>query len=362
MITAGFIGLGLIGGSIAKAFKKNCPGIHITAYNRSPEPLARAVSDGIVDTPVHEVGSEFGDCDIIFLCTPVEHNLTYLSLLKNIIKPGCIITDVGSVKGYIHRMIHDLGMEECFIGGHPMAGSEKTGYQASSDILLENAYYAITPTPLTSDRNLSLYTELVRLTGAIPIITDPDKHDFAVAGISHVPHLIASSLVNLVQDNDTDDQLMRMLAAGGFKDMTRIASSSSDMWSQICATNPDAIVKLLDIYISSLTDIRNEVADGNRTAIADMFIRSKEYRDSINVGARGPMLPRNVIYCSIEDREGALSEITSLLSDNRINIQNIEIVHNREFMDGVLMIEFYDKNAMNAASALLLANNYTLHK
>ena len=93
-----------------------------------------------------------------------------------------------------------------------------------------------------------------------------------------------------------------------------------------------------------------------------MFIRSKEYRDSINVGARGPMLPRNVIYCSIEDREGALSEITSLLSDNRINIQNIEIVHNREFMDGVLMIEFYDKNAMNAASALLLAKNYTLHK
>ena len=155
---------------------------------------------------------------------------------------------------------------------------------------------------------------------------------------------------------------MRMLAAGGFKDLTRIASSSSDMWSQICATNPDAIVKLLDLYIRSLTDIRNEVSAGNRNAIADMFIRSKEYRDSINVGARGPMLSRNVIYCSIEDREGAISEITSLLSDNRINIQNIEIVHNREFVDGVLMIEFYDKNAMNAASALLLANNYTLHK
>ena len=207
-----------------------------------------------------------------------------------------------------------------------------------------------------------MYTELVRLTGAIPIITDPDKHDFAVAGISHVPHLIASSLVNLVRDNDTDDQLMRMLAAGGFKDMTRIASSSSDMWSQICATNPDAIVKLLDIYISSLTDIRNEVADGNRTAIADMFIRSKEYRDSINVGARGPMLPRNVIYCSIEDREGALSEITSLLSDNRINIQNIEIVHNREFEDAVLLVEFYDAESKIRAAEELRRYRYTVYE
>ena len=110
-----------------------------------------------------------------------------------------------------------------------MAGSEKTGYSASTDILLQNAYYAITRTDYNTDKDVAKLTELVRMTGAIPIITDPVTHDYAVAGISHVPHLIASSLVNLVKDNDTDANLMKTLAAGGFKDITRIASSSADI-------------------------------------------------------------------------------------------------------------------------------------
>ena len=362
MITAGFIGLGLIGGSLARAFKKADPSIYIIAYNRSHASLDAAVADKVVDKGTYEVDDTFKACDIIFLCTPVEHNSTYLSILKDIISPGCIITDVGSVKGFIHDTVKELDMEDCFIGGHPMAGSEKTGYSASSDVLLENAYYAITPTPKTSDASLQFYLDLVKMTGAIPIVTAPDKHDYAVAGISHIPHLIASGLVNLVKDNDTDDELMRMLAAGGFKDITRIASSSADMWSQICVTNTEQIVKLLDCYINSLTEIRNSVASGDRQAIFDMFVSSKEYRDSINVGARGPMLPHNVLYCSIEDKEGAISSITSLLSDNNINIRNIEIIHNREYQDGVLMVDFYDDKALNSAGDILAVHGYTIHR
>lgn len=362
MITVGFIGLGLIGGSIAKALKKSSDDIYIVAYNRSPAPLKKAREDGVVDLAVSTVGSDFASCDLIFLCTPVEHNSTYLSMLRSIIKSGAIITDVGSVKGHIHRVVSELSMDDCFIGGHPMAGSEKTGYEAATDVLLENAYYAITPTSQTKPEALDFYVDIVKRTGAIPIVTEADKHDYAVAGISHVPHLIASSLVNLVQDNDTDDELMRLLAAGGFKDITRIASSSADMWSQISRANSKQISILLDRYIQSLTEVKVAVDNMDGEAITEMFLRSKEYRDSINVRKGVSLYKAHTFYCDIEDREGAISGITLLLSDNGINLKNIEIIHNREYREGVMLVEFYDEAAYNAAYKILTDNNYTIHK
>lgn len=361
MIHVGFIGLGLIGGSIAKALKKADPSIHTMAYNRSPAPLADAAADGVIDNPVHIIGEAFSACDIVFLCTPVEHNSAYLALLKDIIRPDGIITDVGSVKGHIHHTVKKLDMESCFIGGHPMAGSEKTGYAASSDTLLQNAYYAVTPTPLTSKKALDFYLSLVRMTGAVPIVTEPDKHDFAVAGISHVPHLIASGLVNTVRENDTDG-LMKMLAAGGFKDITRIASSSADMWSQICMTNSEQISLLLGRYIDQLAAIKAYVDGSDRDAIAEMFVQSKEYRDSINIRAFGPLPQSHVLYCDIEDKEGALSDITGLLSADGISIKNIEIIHNREYRDGVLLVDFYDGAGCERALRILSENSYTVHQ
>ena len=362
MITVGFIGLGLIGGSIARALKNKCGKYRTIAYNRSHEPLDTAVAEKIIDEGTYEVDNTFAQCDIIFLCTPVEHNSTYLAKLKDIISDNCIITDVGSVKGYIYNTVKELHMEKCFIGGHPMAGSEKTGYAASTDTLLENAYFAITPTSESSQASIDMYKELVTDTGAIPVIVDPYIHDFAVAGISHVPHLIASSLVNLVADNDTPDELMRMLAAGGFKDITRIASSSADMWSQICVTNEAAISKLLAKYIESLRQIKEYVDNKDRDAIADMFVRSKEYRDSINLREKGLILENHSLLVNIVDKEGSLNEITSILSDNKISIKNIEIIHNREYRDGVLMIDFYDKTASELANNILNDNGYTITK
>lgn len=362
MINVGFIGLGLIGGSIAKALKKSDSPFYITAYNRSPEPLVEAVADGVVDRAAHEIDNAFCGCDIIFLCTPVEHNSTYLSLLKGIIKKGCIITDVGSVKGYIHETVRALGMEDCFIGGHPMAGSEKTGYFAATDTMLENAYYIITPTPLTPKESLDFYIGIVRKTGAVPIVAEPDRHDYAVAGISHVPHLIASGLVNTVRENDTDDCLMKMLAAGGFKDITRIASSSADMWSQICMTNSVQISLLLGKYIDYLSKVKEQIDSSDRTAITEMFVQSKEYRDSISIRNSGPIPQSHAIYCDIEDKEGALSDITGLLFAGGINIKNIEIIHNREYRDGVLLIDFYDKDSSSRAFKILSENGRSVHK
>lgn len=362
MINVGFIGLGLIGGSIAKALKKSGSPFYITAYNRSPGPLDEAVSDGVVDRAAYEIDGAFYDCDIIFLCTPVEHNSAYLSLLKGKIKKGCIITDVGSVKGYIHETVRALDMEDCFIGGHPMAGSEKTGYSAATDTMLENAYYAVTPTPLTTKESLDFYISIVRKTGAVPVVTEPDKHDYAVAGISHVPHLIASGLVNTVRENDTDDRLMKTLAAGGFKDITRIASSSADMWSQICVTNSVQISLLLGKYIDYLSKVKEQIDSNDRSSIAEMFVQSKEYRDSISIRNSGPLPQSHAVYCDIEDKEGALSDITGLLFAGGINIKNIEIIHNREYRDGVLLIDFYDSGSSTRAFKILSENGHSVHK
>lgn len=361
-ITVGFIGLGLIGGSIAKSLKKADSSIYIIAYNRSKEPLMQALSEGVIDESVFDVNDSFNKCDIIFLCTPVEYNSFYLSKVASVIKDGCIITDVGSVKGYIHTTVKELGLEHCFIGGHPMAGSEKTGYAASNSLLLENAYYPVTPTTMTTDEALNLYIKLIRLTGAIPIVLDPQTHDYAVAGISHVPHLIASSLVNLIKNNDTSDELMKSLAAGGFKDITRIASSSPEVWSQICMANPVQISLFLDKYISELTKIKGFIDSQNRDAISDMFADSREYRNSINITTKGPVLSNYELYCEIEDKEGALNSITHLLSVNHINIKNIEIIHNREYRDGALRVVFYDEHSYTGAYEKLQESGYKIYR
>ena len=191
----GFIGLGLIGGSIAKAIKQFHKNTTIIAYNRSEKSRTLALKDNVADIVTDKIDEIFSDCDYIFLCTPVEQNINYLTVLKDIISPKCIITDVGSVKQNIHFAIDKLGLSDNFIGGHPMAGSEKTGYENSSSRLLENAYYIITPTASVKQERIDELYALVKSLGSIPIILDYKEHDYAVAAISHVPHLFVLSEV-----------------------------------------------------------------------------------------------------------------------------------------------------------------------
>ena len=208
-ITFGFVGIGLIGGSVAKALRRVYPSCKIIVYNRSAEPRVMAINDGTANVAVPQVDETFNECDYIFLCTPVEKNVEYLKILKDIIKDDCIITDVGSVKGNIHRAVKELGLEKNFIGGHPMAGSEKTSYTYANDRLVENAYYAITPTDAVSKERVEEFTEIVQGIGAIPINISYEEHDKVVATISHLPHLIAASLVNLVKHNDSKNEYMK---------------------------------------------------------------------------------------------------------------------------------------------------------
>jgi len=251
-------------------------------------------------------------------------------------------------------------MESWFVGGHPMAGSEKTGYENSTDHLLENAYYIITPTAQTTKEQTNRLVHIAEMIGSIPIVLDYHEHDFVTAAISHLPHIVASSLVNLVKDSDNQQGLMKRLAAGGFKDITRIASSSPEMWEQICMTNHKNLSLILERYIASLNLILGELNKKNGSYINQLFETSRDYRNSFSEKATGPIAPEYSFTVDMADEVGAISTLSVILAAKGISIRNIGINHNREHGEGTLRIAFYDKETMDQAWKQLERYHYEL--
>lgn len=356
--TCTFIGLGLIGGSIAKAMRKNYPECKLYAYNRHPENIRAALEDNTLNAISEDLTKYISQSDIIFLCAPVVTNIANLKTIKPYLNKETLITDVGSVKGNIHEAVKELNLEGQFIGGHPMCGSEKTGYINAKENLLENSYYILTPTESVNPDWTESYYKLVKTLSGIPIVTDYKKHDYSTAAISHVPHLIAGELVRLVKDNDSDDEFMKMIAAGGFKDITRIASSSPEMWQSICESNTDNICDLMDKYIFNLTTINNALKNKDYDKVGQLFESVGPYRKSINDLSNSSIQKIFQLYVDIPDKYGAIAEVSTILAKNEINIKNIGISHNRENQDGCLYIEFDNEESMNKAKSFLLKSSY----
>ena len=360
-LTCGFIGLGLIGGSIARALRQFYPDTAIIAYDVNKESLSLAKKEGVVDIVSEEINEAFLPCDYLFLCAPVQRNDDNLSAVGKVLSASCVLTDVGSVKSGIHEAVRLAGLENRFIGGHPMAGSERTGFVNSKASLLENAYYILTPSPLVPPERIEAFRALVAGLGAIPLVLDCRQNDYVTAAISHLPHVAAASLVNLIRQSDSPDGLMRMVAAGGFKDITRIASSSSVMWQQICLANRDNISALLSRYIQTLTEFKDAVDRSDADELYRLFDSARTYRDSFADLSSGPIKRSFRVNVDIADRAGSLAHIVTLLANRQLNIKNISISHNRESEDGVLRIEFYQESSLKEGAGLLAEAGYTVH-
>lgn len=356
----GFIGLGLIGGSIARAIREKYPACMITAYDVNAASVETAKTDGVVNICAYEIDRVFSACDLIFLCAPVSCNDDNLLLLRNHIGKDTLLTDVGSVKNDIHEHISAAKLDEQFIGGHPMAGSERTGYRNSKAMLLENAYYILTPTKNTPQEKTDFMENLVRSLGAIPLILSADEHDYVTAGISHLPHVISASLVNLVKDKDNADGIMKLIAAGGFKDITRISSSSPVMWEHICMTNRANILSLLDSFTESLQEIKGRIVAQDAQGTHDFFESARSYRESFTDASGGPIKKSHVFYVDIPDEPGALATIVTLLAFQQINLKNIGITHNREVAEGSLLIEVWEETDIARAKDVLSAKGYVV--
>ncbi len=360
-LTFGFFGLGLIGGSIARAVRNTYPGSRIIACDPDRTSLAEAYHDGVADTITDAPGPVFSGCDLLFLCAPVEYNAANLLAVQPYLGPDTILTDVGSVKTDIRDHVREAGLSSQFIGGHPMTGSERIGYRNSRASLLENAYYILTPEPSFPAERTAWMESFVRSLGALPLVLEAERHDMATAAVSHIPHILSASLVRLVRDSDGQDGLLRTIAAGGFKDITRISSSSPVMWEQICLTNTVNIHTLLTALRDSLDRFDELLLSRDGAALRNWFNEAREYRESFPDLASGPLARTYVIHADIDDRPGVIAGIVQILAGAGINIKNIGITHNREYQEGVLRMEFNDQNALDRARILLSENGYSLH-
>lgn len=355
----GFIGLGLIGGSLAKALKRYNPSCRIIAYTRTERTSRMAYENRTIDQIcTSPADPAFAECDMIFLCAPVGSNIEALRQLKEVVRQDCILSDVGSVKTDIHTAAHDLGLDGRFIGGHPMTGSEKSGFEHAVAHLFENSYYIITPSEGTSPDAVQAYKELAASTGSIPVVLDYRQHDFITAAVSHLPHIIASALVNTVHDLDSKEELMKMIAAGGFKDITRIASSSPEMWEHICLSNSSNISEVMDTFMNQMEQARAQMIEGDGTSVYQMFEKSGEYRSTFTDASFGSIKKTYRIFCDIVDESGAIATIATILAVKGISIKNIGIVHNREFEEGALRIEFYEEAPSLQAAEVLRHHRY----
>lgn len=357
----GFIGLGLIGGAIAKAVSQVYPKVEIYAHASHEKTLQEAYDAGVIKNRTFMEIGEFGGMDVLFLCCPVRTNVDYLKELMPDLNKECLITDVGSVKGEIQLEVKRLGLSSQFIGGHPMTGSEKTGFANSSAALLENAYYILTKNDDIDPARVKEFSEFIRSLSAIPLTLTSEDHDFATAAISHLPHVMSAALVNMVNGNNKDD-VLRTIAAGGFRDVTRIAASSPVMWRDICLENRVSILELLSLYADELADFAAAIEDSDGDALYEMFSHAKDFRDSITIKSHG-LLPRVFeFYCDLDDEVGGIAKVATLLAENNISIKNIGIVHNREYQEGALHVEMYDSDSLSHATELLSAVGYTIHQ
>ncbi|MCX7710788.1 MAG: prephenate dehydrogenase [Clostridia bacterium] len=356
------IGLGLIGGSLARALRERLGVKDITAVNRNLDSIKEAIKDGTIARGFDEVNEYVWESDIIFICTPVKRTLQYIDELAGKVKKDCIITDVGSTKAEIIQFVNQLKAPPQFIGGHPMAGAEKVGYSASFSHLFENAFYILSPCISTGENAIQLMTELTKGIGAIPIVLDSEDHDRITAGISHVPHVIASTLVNLVKELDSESGKMQLLAAGGFKDITRIASSSPEMWENIVLSNKKQVCEILNQYVRLINEFKESIHTEDSLWIYDAFESAKIYRDSFSSNVKGPIASMHEVIVDVVDKPGIIGKIATLLGNHNVNIKNINVSNSREFEQGCLRITLSDAESANIAFDLLINEGYKVYK
>lgn len=354
----GIIGLGLIGGSLCKALRTRAGSSEIVAFNRSEDVLITAKNEGVIDDYSLEITDMFKNCDIVFICTPVDKIFDYAKKLVPIVGKDCIISDVGSTKGQLYNQMKTLGDSILYIGGHPMAGSERFRYNASKEHLFENAYYIIAPGENVPTEKTALFKDTIEKIGAIPVVISPYEHDYVVAAISHVPHLIASALVNNVKKLDSNKEYMHLLAAGGFKDITRIASSSTAMWESIMFENKDDIIAVLDSFSEVLSEIKEKILENKKDYVHDYFLSAQKYRNSFNTATPKAFVKRYEIDVDVLDRPGSIAIIAVLFSSNGINIKNMGIVNSRENNSGALTLAFDSEEDRQKSVKLLKDLNY----
>ena len=348
----GIVGLGLIGGSLAKAIHGKTDVKEIVAVDTDPKAGELASSEGVIVNFSTDDLSILDGSDLVILCAPVDAIKKMQPELSKL-NIG-LITDVGSVKAPVMEAISLSN----FVGGHPMAGSERHGYACSSGSLFENALYVICipDTCEVSARNLGYFENLIREIGAIPMRMTAEEHDKRVAAVSHLPHIVASSLSLLLAN--LDDGALSRMAAGGFRDITRIASSDPKLWAGITENSKKALLPVLEEYIKLLSSWKDSLQNDDKAELEKLFAQGACYRDHLDTNLRGALEASCLLTVYVDDKPGELARITAILGKGNINIRNINIRNFRAYEGGQVSLLLGTAKEAVEAYALLKEAGY----
>jgi prephenate dehydrogenase len=365
MTEIAILGVGLIGGSLALSLKKN-KDVYITGFDVVEDNLRMAESLGVIDRGTTYLAEAVAQADYIFLCAPVGKLHELISFLRYTpLKEGAVISDTGSTKVSVMELSHGFAQRGIyFIGGHPMAGSHKSGVEASHERLFENAYYVLTPAANTPPEVVERLKDLLMPTRAKVVLMNAQKHDEVVGAISHFPHIIASALVNQVASYNDNDEMdwYRNLAAGGFRDITRIASSNPRMWRDILLNNRPVMKKLAEDWAQILEHISELIEKADGPGIEQFFAEARQFRDGLPEKKKGALPPYFDLYVDIPDEPGVIGRVTTLLGEQNISITNIRILETREDILGVLRISFRSQEDVEKATDVLQQQGYGVYQ
>jgi prephenate dehydrogenase len=329
------LGAGLIGGSIGLALTAR--GIDVHGYDRDAQRLARAKELGAVTLAFDRVEDAVAGVDLAIAAAPVG---AVVALATAALDAGVpVVTDVGSVKGPVVAGVEAArpALAGRFVGGHPMAGSEQEGVDGARPDMFVGATWVVTPAHSTDEHAYSVLREFVRSLGAEVVTVTPAHHDVLVALVSHVPQLAASTLMDVATEHEEERQALLRLAAGGFRDMTRIAAGHPAIWPDILGANRDAVLDALDAYLAGLQRARDLVASADRDGLLTLLNRARAARRNLPVGA-AVATDLVELRLPVPDRPGVLAQVTSLAGRLNVNVADMEIAHSLEGGAGVLVL------------------------
>ena len=356
-------GLGLIGASMALGIKRDHPDYEILGYNRSQASRDIALERGMIDRATDDFASFAPLADVIILTLPIKQTIAFLQELATLkLKEGVIISDAGSTKSAIVATAEKCFADKPvrFVGAHPMAGSHKTG-AASADVnLFENAYYIFTPSSLTTPDTLEEMRDLLSGLHARFIEIDAEEHDRVTSQISHFPHILASGLMEQTATYAEEHEMARRFAAGGFRDMTRIAESEPGMWTSILLSNRETIIERIEDFKERLDEIGQAISAGDENQIWNFFNQAREQRQAMEIHKRGGVDSSFDLYVDVPDEEDVILRILELLRGT--SLVNIHInEENREDIHGILQISFKNAQDLKRAEQVITENtNYTV--
>lgn len=277
------VGMGLLGGSLGMALRRRRLAEHVIGVARRPESLARAWARGAIDEGYLAAPAAVAQADLTVLCVPVLSIASFLEALAPHLPAHGVVTDVGSTKAEITAAGERL-LPDRFLGGHPMAGSEQAGIEAARADLFEGAWWALTPGPNAAP--VEPLADLVQALGARPLVLPADEHDQAVAVTSHLPHAAAAALAGVVGDAFARNAVVPSLAAGSYRDGTRVAASSAELWRDVCLTNRGPLLEALQALQGRLDAVGAALRDGDAEAVARFFQQGAEAKRQVEDARR----------------------------------------------------------------------------